>query len=150
MVQNLSTAKTTSRKKKKKKKKKKTYSSSNGATAKAQTSQLCFAQRAWCATGRKLHTRLPALPKAVFRSGRSLKPTVPPSSRRPYCGWTKSIAHLFETLGSHGVLVFIGESSFQGFLGGAGFRPSTVFPLLSPLGLFLLTEPAKEVVSAWF
>ena len=36
-----------------------------------------------------------------------------------------TILHHFETVGNHGLLVFTGES-FQGFLGGAGFRPSTV------------------------
>ena len=43
-----------------------------------------------------------------------------------YCGWTKSISHRFETMGKPIGLVFPGESSFQGFSGGAGFRPSTV------------------------
>ena len=38
----------------------------------------------------------------------------------------KSILHHFETMGNHGLLVFTGESSFHGLLGGAGFRPSTV------------------------
>ena len=38
-----------------------------------------------------------------------------------------------KTMGSHCLLVFTGESSFQGFLGGAGFRPSTVF-LVETLG----------------
>ena len=36
------------------------------------------------------------------------------------------IPHHFETMGSHCLLVFTGESSFQPFLGGAGCRPSTV------------------------
>ena len=44
---------------------------------------------------------------------------------RSYCRWTK-ILHHFETMGSHCILVVTGESSFQEFLGGAGFRPSTV------------------------
>ena len=43
-----------------------------------------------------------------------------------YCGWTKSISHHLETMGNHCLLVFRGESSFRGFLGGAGLRPSTV------------------------
>ena len=43
-----------------------------------------------------------------------------------YCGRTKSISHHVEAMGNHGLLVFTGESSFQGFLGGVGFRPSTV------------------------
>ena len=34
--------------------------------------------------------------------------------------------HHFETMGHHCLLVPAGESSFQGFSGGAGFRPSTV------------------------
>ena len=34
--------------------------------------------------------------------------------------------------GNHCFLVFTGESSFQGFLGGAGFRPSTVVTLSPP------------------
>ena len=42
-----------------------------------------------------------------------------------YCGWTKSCTTWkpWETICA---LVFTGESSFQGFLGGAGFRPFTV------------------------
>ena len=36
------------------------------------------------------------------------------------------ILHHFETMGNHCPFLFPGESSFQGFLGGAGFRPSTV------------------------
>ena len=35
------------------------------------------------------------------------------------------ILHHFESIGNHGLLVFTGESSLQGFLG-AGFCPSTV------------------------
>ena len=34
--------------------------------------------------------------------------------------------HHFEIIGNHCLLVFSSESLFQGFLGGAGFRPSTV------------------------
>ena len=36
------------------------------------------------------------------------------------------ILHHLETMGNNLSWVFTGESSFQGFLGGAGFRPSTV------------------------
>ena len=32
----------------------------------------------------------------------------------------------FETMGNHCLLVLTEESAFRGFLGGAGFRPSTV------------------------
>ena len=39
--------------------------------------------------------------------------------------WTNSCAAQ-ETMGNHCLSVFAGESSSQGFLGGAGFRPSTV------------------------
>ena len=44
----------------------------------------------------------------------------------------KSISHHFETMGNQFLLVFTGESSFQGCLGGAGFRPSTVGPPVVP------------------
>ena len=40
--------------------------------------------------------------------------------------WMDEILH-FETMASHCLLVFVEESSFQGFLDGAGFCPSTVF-----------------------
>ena len=46
------------------------------------------------------------------------------ASLRPYCGWTKSILHHFESMGTHGLFAL--TPSFQGFLGGTGFRPSTV------------------------
>ena len=46
--------------------------------------------------------------------------------KRRYCGWTTSISHPFETKGNHCLLAFTGESSFKGFFGGAGLRPSTV------------------------
>ena len=36
------------------------------------------------------------------------------------------ILHHFETIGNHCLLAFAGESPIQGFLSGAGFRPSTV------------------------
>ena len=36
-------------------------------------------------------------------------------------------SHHLETMVNHFSLVFTGESSCQGFFGGAGFRPSTVF-----------------------
>ena len=42
--------------------------------------------------------------------------------------WMNEILHHLETMGNHGWLVFTGESTFQGVLGGAGFRPSTVPP----------------------
>ena len=42
-----------------------------------------------------------------------------------YCGWTKSLHH-FETMGIHCLLIFTGESSLQGFLGGAGFLSCAV------------------------
>ena len=54
------------------------------------------------------------------------------------------ILHHFETMGNHCVLVFTRESSFQGFLGGAGFRPSTV----SPMGSLELT--AALASAAWW
>ena len=34
------------------------------------------------------------------------------------------ILHQFETMGNHGLLAFQKVSSFEGFLGGAGFCPS--------------------------
>ena len=40
--------------------------------------------------------------------------------------WMDEILLQFETMGNHRLLVFTAESSFQGFLGGAGFCPSTV------------------------
>ena len=40
--------------------------------------------------------------------------------------WMDKILHHFETKGHPRFLVFTGESSFKGFLGGAGLRPSTV------------------------
>ena len=42
-----------------------------------------------------------------------------------YCGWAIR-SHHFETMGHHCLLVFTGESPFQAFLGGSGFRPSIV------------------------
>ena len=42
------------------------------------------------------------------------------SQERQYCGWTKNLHHL-ENMGNHCWWVFTGESSFQGFLGGAYF-----------------------------
>ena len=38
----------------------------------------------------------------------------------------KSASHQIETIRNHRLSAFTSESSFQGFLGGAGFRPSTV------------------------
>ena len=40
--------------------------------------------------------------------------------------WMVEILHHLETMGNHCSLVFTRDSSFWGFLGGAGFRPSTV------------------------
>ena len=37
-----------------------------------------------------------------------------------------TILHYLETMGNYFSVVFTGESSCQGFFGGAGFRPSTV------------------------
>ena len=41
--------------------------------------------------------------------------------------WMDDILHHLETMGNHCLLAFTRESSLQGFLGGAGFRTSTVF-----------------------
>ena len=41
--------------------------------------------------------------------------------------WMDEILHHFETTGNHGCLAFTRKLSFQGFLGGAGFRPPTVW-----------------------
>ena len=41
-----------------------------------------------------------------------------------------TILHHFQSMGNHCLLVFAGESSFQGFFGGVGFRPSAVSWLL--------------------
>ena len=40
--------------------------------------------------------------------------------------WMDEIPHHFKTMGNHCLLVFTGESSFYGFSGDAGLRPSTV------------------------
>ena len=46
-------------------------------------------------------------------------------------------SHHFETMGNHCFLVYTWESSIQGFLGGAGYCPSTVVDFVWPsLGLF--------------
>ena len=45
--------------------------------------------------------------------------------------WMDEFLHHFETMKNCCPLVVRGESSFQGFLGGAGFRPSTVWPYAS-------------------
>ena len=37
--------------------------------------------------------------------------------------WMDEILHHFETIRNQGLLAFIGESSLQGFLSGAGFGP---------------------------
>ena len=57
--------------------------------------------------------------------------------------WMDEILHHLETMGHHCWLVYTGESSFQGFLGGAGFRPSTVSRWLQNVWdfEFLLHEP---------
>ena len=47
--------------------------------------------------------------------------------------WMDKNLHHFETMGNHCVLVFTGESSFQGFLSGAGFCLSTVGRITRPL-----------------
>ena len=52
-----------------------------------------------------------------------------------YCGWTKSISHQFETNCNHCLLVFTGESSFQGFLGGAKWISS-----IHSIWVFLLPQ----------
>ena len=44
----------------------------------------------------------------------------------------KSISHHYETTGNPCSLVVTGESSVQSFLGGAGFRPSTVGYMTNP------------------
>ena len=49
-----------------------------------------------------------------------------PSTSGPTVDGCEIRSHHLETMGNHCSLVFTGESSFQGFLGGAGFRPSTV------------------------
>ena len=52
--------------------------------------------------------------------------------------WMDEILHHFETTGNHCLLVFTGQSFSQGFLGGAGFRPSTVLwdeTHCAPLGI---------------
>ena len=45
--------------------------------------------------------------------------------------WMGEMLHQMENMGNHCVLIFTGESSFQSFSGGAGFRPSTV-SMVSP------------------
>ena len=48
--------------------------------------------------------------------------------------WMDEILHHVETMNNLCSLVFTGESSFQGFLGGEGFRPSTVtLPVAGPV-----------------
>ena len=54
--------------------------------------------------------------------------------------WMDEILHHFETMGSHCSLLFTGESSFQGFLGGAGFRPPTVTLLCHCAAMFMLGD----------
>ena len=43
--------------------------------------------------------------------------------------WIDKFLHHLKTMENHCLLVCAGESSFQGFLGGAGFRPSAVCQL---------------------
>ena len=45
---------------------------------------------------------------------------------KPMVLWMDKILHQIETMGNNCLLVFTGESASQGFVGGAGFRPSTV------------------------
>ena len=45
--------------------------------------------------------------------------------------WADEILHHVESMQNQSRLEFTGESSFQGFVGGAGFRPPTVPPLES-------------------
>ena len=59
-----------------------------------------------------------------------LDKAMPPekSANLAYRGWTRNpLRHHWKTMGNHCLLVFTGDSSFQGFLGGAisGFRPPT-------------------------
>ena len=54
--------------------------------------------------------------------------------------WMDEILHHSETMGHHCLLVFSGESSFQGFLDGAGFRPSTVSHCPTLAGISLLAS----------
>ena len=51
--------------------------------------------------------------------------------------WMDKIVHHFETTGNKWLLEFTGELSFQAFLGGAGFRPSTLNPPVVPVYPFL-------------
>ena len=46
----------------------------------------------------------------------------------PYCGWFRIRSRHFECMVE--TIAFIGISAFQGFLGGAGFSPSTVVMLI--------------------
>ena len=54
--------------------------------------------------------------------------------------WMDEILHHLEAMGNHCLLVFTGESSCQGFLGGAGFRPSTVARLCHFNSWFFLED----------
>ena len=47
-------------------------------------------------------------------------------AKLPNILWVDEILHHVETTGNHCLLVFTGQSSFQGFYGGAGFCSSTV------------------------
>ena len=50
--------------------------------------------------------------------------------------WTKSCTTFKVIIGNHCLLVVTGESSFQGFLGGAGFGPSTVEKEVHTINIF--------------
>ena len=73
--------------------------------------------------------------------------------------WMDEILHHVKTMGNQCLLVFTGESSFYGFSGDAGFRPSTVClcpksSLQAPKWLasfnfrLLLTRPRKSGIIA--
>ena len=57
--------------------------------------------------------------------GRQAWPVSVPSAAmsRWYLLWMDEILHHFETMGNHNLLVFLGESSIQGFLGGGLVHP---------------------------
>ena len=66
--------------------------------------------------------------------------------------WMDEILHHLEAMGNHCWLVFTGEPSFQGFLGGAGFRPTAVevigiassfVVVLGPIPLFVKKKQAS-------
>ena len=70
----------------------------------------------------------------------------PPSMH--YCGWTKSCTTLNPwEMGNHSLLVFTGKSYFQGFLGGAGVRSSTVCPCIDTTFPVSLPPPPREYIT---